>query len=79
MADDYLAQRTRIEGLVAELAPGAEVRWDEERVPTWIRFSVHSGEVVLLVSSGDWHVSEITDKTDDELKALLKAWSGGKV
>lgn len=77
--DGYLIQRNRIEKLVAESWPAATVRWDESRVPTWIRFAVHSGDVVLLVSSGDRHVSEIADKTDDELRALLKSWSGGKV
>jgi hypothetical protein len=77
--DDYLIQRDRIETLVAESWPTAVVHWDPDRVPTWIRFSVHSGSVVLLVSSGDHHVSEIADKTDDELRVLLKAWSGGKI
>jgi hypothetical protein len=34
---------------------------------------------ILIVSSGDWHVSEIADKSDEAVKELLRSWSGGKL
>ncbi len=79
--DDYRFQRARLERLIAELAPGSVVKWNESRVPTWIRLRVDDPitGAILIVSSGDWHVSEIADKSDDQVRQLLKAWSGGKL
>lgn len=79
--DDYRVQRARLEQLAKELSPGCEVHFDPDRVPTYVRIRVDDPVTgaILLVSSGDWHVSEIADKSDDELKQLLKAWSGGKL
>jgi hypothetical protein len=75
------AARERIEGLVTELEPNAHVQWDESRVPNSIRFrAVHRAtETVLIESSGDWLAGEILDKTDPQLRALLNAWSNGRL
>jgi hypothetical protein len=79
--DDYRVQRRRIERLVAESEPAGMVHWDESRVPTFINLRVDHPltGAILIVSAGDWHVSEIADKTDDELRQLLRAWSGGRL
>lgn len=79
--DDYKIQRARIERLVKQLLPTASINWDEERVPAYIRLRVDDPVTgtILIVSSGDWHVSEIADKTDAQLVELLKSWSGGKL
>lgn len=71
----------RLTDLVAELEPNAVVEWDNTKVPTWVRMRVHhpSTGAVVIPSSGDVHVSEIVDKTDDQIRQLLKAWSGGKL
>jgi hypothetical protein len=29
---------------------------------------------ILIVSSGDWHVSQIEDMSDEQLKQLLRDW-----
>lgn len=79
--DDYRVQQSRLERLAKELAPNCEVHFDPDSVPSYVRMRVDDPDTgaILLVSSGDWHVSEIADKSDDELKNLLRAWSGGKL
>jgi hypothetical protein len=79
--DDYRFQQERITNLVHQLEPSAIVNFDPDRVPTFIRLRVdeRTTGARLIVSSGDYHVSEIADKTDDEVIALLKAWSGGRI
>ena len=64
-----------------ELAPGCEVHFDPERVSAYVRMRVDDPKTgtILMVSSGDWHVSVIADKSDEEVKQLLRAWSGGKL
>ena len=79
--DDYRIQRARLERLVQELVPGGAVHFDPDRSPNYIRMRVDhpATGTILIVTSGDWHVSEIADKTDDELRALLKAWGGDRI
>ena len=79
--DDYRVQRARLERLVKELAPGCEVHFNPDSVPSYMRMRVDDPRTgaILLVSSGDWHISEIADKSDEELKNLLRTWSGGKL
>ena len=79
--DNYRVQQARLERLADELAPGCQVHFDPDRVPTFVRMRVDhpATGTILIVSSGDWHVSEIGDKTDGEVKQLLRSWSGGKL
>jgi len=79
--DDYRVQRARLERLAKELAPGCDVHFDPDHIPSFVRMRVDDSNTgaILMVSSGDWHVSEIADKSDDELKQLLRAWGGGEL
>ncbi len=79
--DDYQVQQARLERLAKELSPGCEVRFDPDKPPTWVRMRVDDPNTgtILMLSSGDWHVSEFADKTDNEIKQLMRAWSGGKL
>lgn len=79
--DDHRVQQARLKRLAGELAPGCEVHFDPGRVPSFVRMRVDDPTTgtILIVSSGDWHVSEIADKSDEEVKQLLKSWSGGKL
>ena len=79
--DDYRVQQARLERLVKELAPGCGVHFDPDRVPSFVRMRVDDPNTgaILMVSSGDWHISEIADKSDEEVKQLLRTWSGGKL
>jgi hypothetical protein len=79
--DNYRVQQARLERLAKELAPGCEVHFDPDKPPTWMRMRVDDPNTgaILMLSSGDWHVSEIADKTDDEIRQLMHSWSGGKL
>jgi hypothetical protein len=79
--DDFLVQQERLARLAKKLAPGCEIHFDPDRVPTFVRMRVDdpSTGAILIVSSGDWHVSEIADKSDNDITQLLKSWSGGKL
>jgi hypothetical protein len=71
----------QITKVVTDLAPGAKVEWDRDKVPAYVRMRATDTATgaTLISSSGDVHVSEIVDKSDDQLRQLLKAWSGGKL
>src|SRR5260370_13966839 len=77
--DDYRIQQARLERLAKELSPGCKVHFDPDKPPTWVRMRVDDPNTgtILMLSSGDWHVSEIADKTDDEIRQLMRSWSGG--
>jgi hypothetical protein len=79
--NDYQVQQARLERLAKELSPGCEVHFDPDSPPTWMRMRIDDPNTgtILMVSSGDWHVSEIADKTDGEIRQLMRAWSGGKL
>jgi hypothetical protein len=79
--DDYKVQRSRLESLIREMEPSAVINWDEDRSPNFIRLRVDDAVTgaILIVSSGDWHVSEIADKSDNQLRAFLSAWSANRL
>lgn len=78
--DDYAVQRARIERLIREMEQSTDIRCDEDRAPTLLRFWVsHSLTGAILIPSFDWHVSEIADKSDDELRALISALSANRL
>ena len=77
--DSYQFQRARIEGIVAELAPGKTVEFDEAL--TFIKFRVRDNTlgVNLTEPSGEWLPSELADKSDDWLRDYIKQLSNGKL
>jgi hypothetical protein len=79
--DDPRVQRERIERIVKEMEPNAEVTFDGDAMPSVLKWRVTHGPsgTVLLESSGDWMASEIADKSDKELKALLNSLSAGRL
>ena len=78
--DNYQVQRARIDRIVKEICPTCVVEYDQDRVPTWIRFRIVDGSgTVLAATSGDWHVSEIADKSDDWLRQFIKQSSAGRI
>jgi hypothetical protein len=70
-------QRDRIKRLAEELSPGCVVQFDPDSV--WIRFRVTKSGIILINSSGEFHASEWADKSDDEIRKLLRGLSGGKM
>jgi len=79
--DNYRFQQARLKRLANELSPGCAVHFDPDRPPTWVRMRVDdpSTGTILMVSSGHSHVSEIADKSDDEIRQLMRVWSGGRL
>lgn len=79
--DDYRIQHTRIECIGKELAPNCRVEFDPEAVPDWIRFRIIDDRtgVILAVSSGDWHASEIADKSDQWLQEFIRQLGAGRI
>jgi hypothetical protein len=79
--DNYRIQQARLERLAKELAPGCDVYFDPDSPPTWVRMRVddpHTG-AILMVTSGDWHLTVVADKTNDEIRQLMHSWSGGRL
>jgi len=79
--DNYRFQQARLERLAKVLSPGCAVHFDPDIPPTSVRMRVNDPKTgtILMVSSGHSHVSEIENKSDEEIKQLMRAWSGGKL
>jgi hypothetical protein len=77
--DSYQFQRARIERIVAELAPGKTLEFDE--ASTLIKFRVRDSTlgVNLTEPSGEWLPGELADKSDDWLRAFIRQLSSGKL
>ena len=75
--DSYSCQKRRIERVVDDFLPGKKAEFDE--ATTFIRFRVVDPvtNAPLTGICGEWFVSEIADKSDDWLKALIRNSSGG--
>jgi hypothetical protein len=79
--DDYRTQRARLERILVELAPNARIEFHPDIPPTWIKFRVvdKSTGTILAASSGDWHVTEMADKTDDWLRGFIVQLGAGRI
>lgn len=77
--DTYAFQRSRVLRLLNELAPGKLVEFDE--ASSMIRFRVRDEilGVNLIETSGHWFPSEIADKSDEELRLMVKNLSNGRI
>ncbi len=72
--DDPGLQRERISRLAGEVFSGCSVVFDEDQPPTWLRFRIDAPPLrTILGVSGHLHLSEIADKSDEQLRALLTA------
>ncbi len=79
--DDYKVQRARIERIAKELAPNCGVEFSPDTTPDWIKFRIVDAATgtILAVSSGDWHVSEIADKSDQWLRDFIRQIGAGRI
>jgi hypothetical protein len=78
--DDPKIQRARIERLVREMEPHSHVTFDLESEHNQIRFRVTSPTGVDLIPfSGHYMPSEIADKSDENLKALIRSLSADRI
>jgi hypothetical protein len=77
--DDPKIQRARIERLVHEMEPRAHVIFDFESEHDQIKFRVTSPTGVDLIPfSGHYMPSVIADKSDEELRALIRNLSADR-
>jgi len=72
-------QIARLTKLVRKRAPGKEITFDDAR--TFIRFRITDPATgtELLEPKGEWEASELADKTDDQLWAMIQRFSNGKL
>jgi hypothetical protein len=74
---DVLAQRARIERIVAELTPHGHVEFDLEEANS-IKFTiVDQNTNTILAASGQMRVSELTDKPDEWVRQFICHLGGG--
>lgn len=74
--ETYKIQRTRLERAIRELFPGCKVIFDDSQAPNKFKMQVADGVTgkILLETYGHWLVREMAEKSDGQLRALLKAW-----
>lgn len=77
--DMYDFQKARLTRLVADLAPGKQIEFDENS--SFIRFRVFDPvtRTVLSEISGEWIPSEAADKSDDWWRNFIRRLSNGKI
>lgn len=70
-----------LERIVKELAPHSVLEFHPDVPANWIKFRITDGATgtILAVSLGDWHVSEIADKSDTWLRDFIKHLGAGKI
>jgi len=76
-SEDPYQQRERIIRAVKQLDSSASVEFDDNAGPNFIRFRIVRGSVFLTKVFPSYHCSELCDKSDDQIKALLISLSGG--
>ena len=75
----YDFEKARVMRICNELAPGRLALFAGSR--NLINFHIRDAflEVNLTEASGDWTPGELEDKSDDELRDLVKRLSNGKI
>ncbi|MEI9980904.1 MAG: helix-turn-helix transcriptional regulator [Edaphobacter sp.] len=73
--DDPLQQRARIRRIAEECCSGADVIFDDAQPMNWIRFRLDDPNTgrILGTPSGHYHVSEIADMPEDNIRMLVRA------
>lgn len=76
MRSEKEKQQGRLKHLAEKLMPRSEVHFNPRALPDAIEMRVDDSLTgkVLYASQGDWSVSQIKDKNDQELLQLLKIW-----
>jgi uncharacterized radical SAM superfamily Fe-S cluster-containing enzyme len=77
--DDYGVQSARIVRAAKSLCPSCEVTFDTNVAPRWLRFRIEDGSVQLTKAWPHYHVSEVTDWSDEKLRQVIEALTGGLV
>ena len=75
----FAFEKARVARICNELAPGKQVRFSDSRI--LINFYIHDefSGVNLTEGSGDWVPGELGDKSDDEIRDLVRRFSNGKI
>ena len=72
--DDPTVQQNRIRQIAEELIPSCTVVFDPDQPPSFLRFRIDAPVVgTILGVSGDFHSSEIADKSDEWLRGYMRA------
>lgn len=68
-------QRARIVALAKEIYPNGTVVFDEKQPRSFIRFRIDDTQTGTILTSAypEYLSSELADKSDDQLRALLRA------
>ena len=76
MSSEKEKQQERLKRLAEKLTPRSEVHFNPRALLDAIEMRVDDSLTgkVLYASQGDWSVSQIKDKNDQELLQLLKIW-----
>jgi hypothetical protein len=71
-------QKARLVSICNELVPGCQVRFATSR---FVNFYIRDTALGfnLTDASGDWVPSELADKSDEELRDLIRRFSYGKI
>jgi hypothetical protein len=75
----FAFEKARVTRLCNELAPGKQVRFSESRVLINFHIRDEFSEINLTEASGDWVPGELGDKSDDEIRDLVRRFSNGKI
>lgn len=77
--DTYRFQTARLKKLLGERAPGKEISFDETRSLIHFRIVDPITGTELVKAHGEWIPSELADKSDDQLWAMIRHLSNGKL
>ena len=77
--DDFEVQRARLRRIATELVPGCDVIFDESVGPSNVRMRIEKDGQILTKAFPHWHVTEVADHGDDELRQMLINLAGGLI
>jgi hypothetical protein len=75
----FAFEKVRVMRICNELAPGKQVRFSDSRILINFYIRDEFSGVNLIEGSGDWVPGELGDKSDDDLRDLVKRLSNGKI
>ena len=77
--ENLRTQRNRVEKLVGEITPHGRVEFDPQ-TPNRIMFRiVDQNTGAVLAASGQFHVNELTSKTDEWVRQYIRNLGGGDI